>query len=301
LSTNKVVPNDTTSWGANLVSNTWSSSTGEGVLTFDNPITNIPYSAFQGMTCKGYNLEAVTYIPESCKVVNNRAFQSNNTLLNVDFGDGVETIGQYMFNGCRKITTVRFGKNLKRVGTVDATSGSTTIKTGSTNDAGAFFGICFKLSTIYWDCVSCNDFMKASQTLFHHDSMIQGMYVDSYVGISTVSLGRQVVNIPRMCFYGCDKLSSVIDIPNTCQRIGDYAFADCKALTKVYCRAQVPPKIEPGYGLTEFDNGTNVVFKYYDASSQTYKVISGLKIFVPRGCANAYKTDPQWKEYANYI
>lgn len=300
ISANKVIPNNTTDWGANLLSNEWFGETGVGILTFDKPITNIPYSAFQGMTGKGYNLEAA-YIPESCKVVNNRAFQSNNTLLNVDFGDGVETIGQYMFNGCRNITTVRFGKNLKRVGTIDSTSGSNTIKSGPTNDAGAFFGICFDLSTIYWDCVSCNDFMKSNQTLFHPDSMIQGQYIDSYVGISSIHLGRQIVNIPRMCFYGCEKLNNVIDIPKTCRRIGDYAFADCKALTKVYCRTQIPPRIEPGYGLTEFDNGTNVVFKYYDTTSQTYKVISGLKIFVPRGCANVYKTDPQWKEYANYI
>ena len=301
ISDNKVIPNNTTDWGANLLSNEWFGETGVGILTFDKPITNIPHQTFQNMTGKGYNLEAVTHIPESCKVVNNRAFQSNNTLLNVDFGDGVTTIGRFMFNGCRNLTTVRFGKEVKHIGTIDATSGSTTIVSGSTNDSGAFFGLCFDLSTIYWDCVSCNDFMKSNQTLFHHDSMIQGMYVDSYVGVSTVHLGRQVVNIPRMCFYGCEKLSSVIDIPNTCQRIGDYAFADCKALTKVYCRSLIPPKIESGYGLTEFDNGTNVVFKYYDAASKTYKVIPGLKVFVPLGCADVYKSDPQWKEYTNYI
>lgn len=301
LSTNKVVPNDTTNWGANLLTHTWSSSTGEGILTFDNPITNIPYSAFQGMTGKGYNLQAITYIPESCKIINNRAFQSNNTLLNVDFGDGVTTIGRFMFNGCRNINTVRFGKNVKYICNIDIATDNFNAYTTQTNNASGFFGLCFKLSTIYWDCVDCNDFMNSDETLFHHDSMLGEVYLDYDVEVTTVHLGRQIINIPRMCFYGCEKLNSVIDIPNTCNRIGDYAFADCKALTKVYCRAQVPPKIEPGYGLTEFDNGTNVVFKYYDAASQTYKVISGLKIFVPRGCANAYKTDPQWKEYANYI
>jgi hypothetical protein len=143
--------------------------------------------------------------------------------------------------------------------------------------------------------------MYSDETLFHHDSMLGASYLKYDVEITSVHLGKQVVNIPRMCFYGCEKLNSVIDIPKTCQRIGDYAFANCKALTKVYCRSQIPPKIEPGYGLTEFDNGTNVIFKYYDTTSQTYKVISGLKIFVPFGYANVYKTDPQCKEYANYI
>lgn len=301
LSTNKVVPNDTTNWGANLLTHTWSSSTGEGVLTFDKPITNIPYASFQGMTGKGYNLEAVTYIPESCQVVNNRAFQSNNTLLNVDFGDGVTTIGRFMFNGCRNITTVRFGKNVKYIGNIDIATDNFNAYSTQTNNASGFFGLCFKLSTIYWDCVDCNDFMYSDETLFHHDSMLGASYLNYDVEITTVHLGKQIVNIPRMCFYGCEKLNNVIDIPNTCQRIGDYAFADCKAITKVYCRSQVPPKIESGYGLSSFDNGTNVVFKYYDTTSQTYKVIPGLKIFVPLGCANVYKTDPQWKEYANYI
>ena len=301
LSSNKVVPNNTTDWGANLLSNTWSSITGEGVLTFDNPITNIPYSAFQGMTGKGYNLEAVTHIPESCKVVNNRAFQSNNTLLNVDFGDGVTTIGRFMFNGCRNLTTVRFGKNVKYIGNIDIATNNFNAYSTQTNVATGFFGLCFKLSTIYWDCVDCNDFMYSDETLFNHDSMLGASYLDYDVEVTTVHIGRQVVNIPRMCFYGCEKLSSVIDIPNTCQRIGDYAFADCKSLTKVYCRAQIPPKIESGYGLSSFDNGTNVVFKYYDTASKTYKVIPGLKIFVPLGCANVYKTDSQWKEYAKYI
>jgi hypothetical protein len=74
LSSNKVTPNNTTDWGANLVSHTWSSSTGVGVLTFDAPITNMPFQVFQGMTGKGYNLEAVTHIPDSCKIINDRVF-----------------------------------------------------------------------------------------------------------------------------------------------------------------------------------------------------------------------------------
>jgi hypothetical protein len=206
-----------------------------------------------------------------------------------------------MFNGCRNLTTVRFGKNVKHLGYIKMTDSIYDVYDDPINRVSGFFGLCFKLTTINWDCVYCNDFMYSDETLFHHDSMLGSYYAETQVPVTTVNLGKQIVNIPRMCFYGCEKLSSVIDIPNTCTRIGDYAFADCKSLTKVYCRSQVPPKIEPGYGLTEFDNGTNVVFKYYDTTSKTYKVIPGLKIFVPLGCANVYKSDSQWKEYANYI
>ena len=301
LSSNKITPNNTSDWGANLVSHTWSSTTGKGILTFDAPITNIPYSAFQNVSGKGYNIEGITYIPENCRVVNNRAFQSNNTLLNVDFGDGVTTIGRFMFNGCRKITTVRFGKNVKHIGNVDIATNNFDVYNTPTNSASGFFGLCFALTTIYWDCIDCNDFMHSDETLFHHDSMLGSVYENYDVEITTVKLGKQIVNIPRMCFYGCEKLNSVIDIPNTCQRIGDYAFTDCKALNKVYCRTQIPPRIEPGYGLNEFDNGTNVVFKYYDTTSETYKVIPNLKIFVPLGCSDIYKSDPQWGEYEKYI
>lgn len=74
---------ENTSWtfdtfGANIVTNEWDSSTGEGVITFDGDITTIGW----------------------------RAFCSCDSLTSVTIPDSVTTIGKYAFYDCYSLTSV---------------------------------------------------------------------------------------------------------------------------------------------------------------------------------------------------
>mgnify|MGYP003299568677 CR=1 FL=1 len=69
----------------------------------------------------------------------------------------------------------------------------------------------------------------------------------------------------------------VITIPNSVSNIGGSVFGN--SLDTLHCKGEVPPTI----GTNSF--GTN----------------SNLKIYVPKGCVNKYKTNTYWSAYANNI
>ena len=88
-----------------------------------------------------------------------------------------------------------------------------------------------------------------------------------------------ITKIRRRAFRDCSSLTS-IEIPKIVTSIENEAFRDCNSLTSVTVLATTPPTL-----------GT-------DAFTDTH---SSLKIYVPSGSVNAYKTATNWKDYASKI
>lgn len=88
-----------------------------------------------------------------------------------------------------------------------------------------------------------------------------------------------ITKIRIRAFRGCSSLTS-IEIPKIVTSIEREAFCDCNSLTSVTVLATTPPTL-----------GT-------DAFTDTH---SDLKIYVPSGSVNAYKTATNWSTYASKI
>ena len=97
--------------------------------------------------------------------------------------------------------------------------------------------------------------------------------------LTSVTIGDSVTSIGDAAFSGCKSLTS-ITIPDSVTTIGGSVFAYCSSLTSVYCKPTTPPA---------------------GGSSKFFYTASGLKIYVPVGSVEAYKSATNWSKYASDI
>ena len=91
-----VTPYSTTAFGANITSNTYVN--GQGIITFDGPVTSIGYEAFDN--CR--SLTSIT-IPDSVTSIGKYAFYYCSSLTSVTIGNSVTSIGSYAFSQCKML------------------------------------------------------------------------------------------------------------------------------------------------------------------------------------------------------
>ena len=137
-------------------------------------------------------------IPDGIRHISN-AFEMNDSLIGVELGDGVLTVGTNAFAMCIALRYVSFGQNLKLIG------------------AGAFDSCEMLTSVVIPDSVE----------------RIED-YAFNYCGqMSAVKIGKGVKAIGPRAFYSCVRVK-VIDLPVSVEQVGAYAFAECLALTMVF-------------------------------------------------------------------
>jgi hypothetical protein len=117
--------------------------------------------------------------------------------------------------------------------------------------------------------------------LVSYSGVVPNIFVPEYFddGINGI---KYVVRIVNGAFFNNNSLQEIF-IPGSIQSIGTNAFFSCTNLIKVTVNREVPPILESS---TVFD---------------PYNQLSLLKIHVPSGSVNDYKTAQFWNEYFNSI
>ena len=110
---------------ASIQSNTYDTTKGCWVITFDKDLTTIGYSAFKECS----NLTSVT-IPDSVTKIGQSAFFDCSSLTSVIIPDSVTTIGNIAFDKCNNLTDVTIGKSVTTIG-------------------GSAFKRCYNLQNVY--------------------------------------------------------------------------------------------------------------------------------------------------------
>ena len=101
-----------------------------------------------------------------------------------------------------------------------------------------------------------------------------GDFAFSYTSISYVNIPSGVTTIGDYAFAHTP-LTSIV-IPNSVTDIGYYTFENCSKLTRLYCKAVVPP-------------------------TGRHMIDLGVYVYVPHQSVEAYKASDSWKEYSDYI
>lgn len=191
-------------------------------------------------------------VPESVTCIENSAFKNCKNLKNIKIGSNVESIGSNAFEGCVNLTDVNLSNvsdiyseafknciNLKNVelGSVTAINRkafdgcksleSITIPASVSNIDSGIFANCDSLKTInvaegnkkYSTVDGC---LYQGQTLMEYPNAKAENYV--------VSSDTTVID--TSAFQGRNSLKSVV-VPESVDRIYEYAFADCVNLTSV--------------------------------------------------------------------
>ncbi|MBE6198495.1 MAG: hypothetical protein E7141_07505 [Rikenellaceae bacterium] len=99
-------------FGADIISHTYEN--GKGVIKFDAPVTKVGDYAFNNSFNNVDNLTSVT-LPNSVTAIGDKAFRSNNSLVHIDMGLNVESIGDHSFRTCG-LETLQFSPKLKSIG-----------------------------------------------------------------------------------------------------------------------------------------------------------------------------------------
>lgn len=233
-------------------------------------------------------------LPQVLTTIGNAAFQGCVGLTgNLTIPEGVTTIGSYAFKGCSGLT-----------GNLTIPAGVTTIEwevfsgcsglTGTLTIPNSVTRIC---TWAFMDCSGLtgtlsipNSVATIDQGAFHNCSSLTGdltipesvttigvgafAYCSSLTGDLTIP--NSVTTIELGTFSDCSGLTSMT-IPESIIRIEKNAFYGSSNLVQINCKSNTPPLID------------NDIFK------QT--LTQNCVLYVPTGCAEAYRTAEGWKDY----
>ena len=267
---NIVTPYRSNDFGANVVSNKYRD--GQGVITFDAPVTSIGDSAFYDCS----SLTSIT-IPESVTSIGGFAFSGCDGLTSITIPNSVTSIGNSAFWGCESLTsmlveegnvTYDSRKNCNAIietatNTLIAGCQTTIIPNSVTSIGDYAFYDCDGLTSVtigesvtsigdyaFYDCYGLTSVTIGESVTsigdgaFRYCSGLTSVTIPNSVtsigdgafagcyGLTFVTIGESVTSIGDEAFSGCSRLTS-ITIPNSVTSIGMWAFSDCSGLTSV--------------------------------------------------------------------
>ncbi len=178
--------------------NTFCGCTGLTSITIPEDLISIGKEAFKNcinlksIIINSNTLASHTYTPSS-----NLSTIFGEQVTEYIFGESVNSIGQYAFQGCKGIANVSFGNGLTLI------------------DDYAFNG--------------CNGL--ASVSIPNSVTSLGRNVFENCTDLASVTIGNNVKSIGQETFKNCSRLTSVF-IPESMSSIGNNAFMGCSSLTK---------------------------------------------------------------------
>lgn len=150
------------------------------------------------------------------------AFEYNSALREVILPPSLQSIGDYAFNDCGNLTSVRFSEGLLEIGDNAFTYDRALSGVVLPSSLRAIGGFAFE------SCIGLTDIRIPAQVTTLSEGAF--CYCDQ---LSTVSFAEGLVSLGARAFEGCVTLAHV-QLPLSVAQIGFRSFADCAALKTVY-------------------------------------------------------------------
>lgn len=330
-----ITPNETDVFGANIVSNTYEN--GKGIIKFDGPITKIGYTAFNnsdrlttiiipdGVTeISAYafnNCEELVQVemPNSVTIIGDRAMSHLPKLISIVLPNQLKSIGANAFANCDIVTEIHIPDSVEELGASVLFNNDCLQKiTGKlasddnrfliiNNNVNSFApagitrceipqGVVSIGDDVFRGCNELTEIIIPSSVQSFGLRVFWGTQIstieipngvtilplalfDSCTSLKTIILPESIIEIGRSVFASCRELES-ITIPEGVQHIRSNAFGWCSKLTSIYCKPTIPTSV----------------------ASDTFQYTPDeLKVYVPVGSGEAYKSAEGWKDFADMI
>ncbi len=237
-------------------------------------------------------------IPSSVKIGNNiynvvqigaNAFYKCSELTNINLPNTITTIENSAFYGCSNLTCISIPSSVKKI-----------------------FGDAFWLTSI--KSVYITDLKKWCNIEFQDNSAAQPLCLGADLFLNNEKVVDLMlpegIRMNFAAFYGCKSIESVtfptyyygftdgrwfqycyrlkrVYLTRHMTKIPGYSFANCKALTDVYCEATTPPKLDNGWSNESFES--YYAFVNCDLNSVT--------LHVPKNCKAKYESALGWSNF----
>lgn len=207
------------------------------------PVTCIGEKAFYsyGSTSKYESI----IIPDSVKIIGDKAFESCEKLKSINIPNSVTTIGDRAFYDCTNLANVTIGNSVKTIGdsafswcqmlkNITIPNSVTTIGNNAFKDSYRLESIAIPDSVTnigngaFWDCFALTSIIIPDSVTAIGDSTFCECR-----NLVSVSLSNSITSIGRDAFYECYNLKSV-EIPDSVTSIGDNTFKGCEKI-KICC------------------------------------------------------------------
>ena len=201
------------------------------------------------------------------------------------FDKDIETIGEYAFYNCTKLTDIKIPDSVTEIReyafyscSLSEINLSNYVKT----IGDSAFQNCDNLtSVIIPDSVTSlgNSFLSScskltSVTIPDSITSLGNSFLSSCSKLTSITLPNSITTIGNSFLHGCSSLIS-ITLPASITSFGTYAFFNCTGLKIMYCKPATPPTVGASYAFGNCD--------------------SGLVIYVPEESVDAYKSTNVWK------
>lgn len=211
-------------------------------------------------------------LPESLEYIGKDAFRECDGITELTIPDKVSYIGETALYGMKNVKTISIGKGVKDI------------------NSCYIFGQCPNLKTIYWNAVRVNppsgswysNYCQAAVETVHFGDDVE--YVPSIIfrqvpTLTQVTLGKNVREIGEEAFRGDTGLKG-IDLPETLETIGDYAFCE-SGLESLFIPAKVKNLGTWGLGTKDMKQVIMATNEVPVGSSSFIDCGKDMKLYVP--------------------